>query len=75
MSTTADFHVKGAIWKQERDYGGEKPDCPNTRLTEAMHSKWMLQKSQLSEYEHFQRISPKLDEGEKNKELGTEKKK
>lgn len=36
--TTADFHVKGAICKQDRGYGDEETDRPATGSAEASQS-------------------------------------
>lgn len=52
------------------------PDCSNTRLIKAMHDKMNVSKDTINEYEHFQRIFPKLEVKKKKKdtEVGSERK-
>lgn len=51
------------------------PDCSNTRLIKAMHDKMNVSKDTINEYEHFQRIFPKLEvKKKKDAEVGSERK-
>lgn len=46
------------------------PDCSNTRLIKAMHDKMNVSKDTINEYEHFQRIFPKLEVKKKKRHRG-----